>query len=43
MKYASLWPVGACLQPTIGLRQRTWLVYPEQLPREQPAIYDIML
>lgn len=41
--YASLWPVGAYLQPPIGLRQRQQLVYPEQLPREQPAFYDIMV
>lgn len=42
-RYASLWPVGACLQPTPGWRQREWLAYPEQLPREQPAFYDIMV
>lgn len=43
LHHTSLWPVGACLQPTTGLRQREWLAYPEQLPREQPAFDDIMV
>lgn len=43
MMYASLRLVGAGLHPTIGLRQRKQLVYPEQLLREQPAFYDIMV
>lgn len=43
MQCASLWPVGTCLQPTIGSRQRERLACPEQLPREQSAFYDIMV
>lgn len=42
MMYAPV-AAGARLQPSTRLRQRKQLVYPEQLLREQPAFYDIMV